>query len=55
MTHSEFGEYEDVSNDQATDDERWLASLPAGKRALVEMMIARMCEAEADSTHRPDR
>ncbi|MGW9351712.1 hypothetical protein [Nocardiopsis flavescens] len=53
MEYSEFGEYERVSDEQAADDARWLASLPAGKRALVEMMIARMCEAEADSTHRP--
>ncbi|CAL9625877.1 hypothetical protein SUDANB121_05977 (plasmid) [Nocardiopsis dassonvillei] len=54
MEHSEFGEYEFISDDQAADDDRWLASLPAGERALVEMMIARMCEAETDSTHRPD-
>ncbi|CAL9624985.1 hypothetical protein SUDANB121_05935 (plasmid) [Nocardiopsis dassonvillei] len=53
MEHSEFGEYEFASDDQTADDDRWLASLPAGERALVEMMIARMCEASRDSTYRP--
>ncbi|WP_306367970.1 hypothetical protein [Nocardiopsis sp. CC223A] len=43
----------EVSDEQAADDERWLASLPAGQRALVELPIWRLCEAERDSTHRP--
>jgi hypothetical protein len=51
--HSEFGKPDDVSEDQAADDEAWLASLPAGQRALLELMIDRMCEAAADSTHHP--
>lgn len=44
-----------VSDEQAADDERWLASLPAGRRALVvvELLIWRLCEAERVSTHRP--
>lgn len=50
--HSEFGEPDDISEDQTAEDDAWLASLPAGKRALAEMMIDRMCEAATDSTHR---
>ncbi|CAL9624845.1 hypothetical protein SUDANB121_05932 (plasmid) [Nocardiopsis dassonvillei] len=51
--HSEFGEPDDVSEDQAADDEAWLEALPPGQRALAELVIARMCEAATDSTHRP--
>ncbi|QUX26354.1 MULTISPECIES: hypothetical protein [Nocardiopsis] len=55
MTHAEFGEPDEVSDAQAADDEAWLDSLPAGQRALLELVIARMCEAARDSTHRPRR
>ncbi|CAL9624657.1 hypothetical protein SUDANB121_05928 (plasmid) [Nocardiopsis dassonvillei] len=53
MTHSEFGEPDEVSDAQAADDDAWLETLPPGQRALAEMMIDRMCEAARDSTHRP--
>ncbi|SHK94457.1 hypothetical protein SAMN05421803_1466 [Nocardiopsis flavescens] len=53
MQHSEFGEPDEVSDAQADEDEAWLAALPSGQRALLELVIARMCEAAADSTHRP--
>ncbi|WP_306367967.1 hypothetical protein [Nocardiopsis sp. CC223A] len=43
----------EVSDEQAADDEAWLASLPPGRRALMELLIWRLCEAERDSTHRP--
>lgn len=48
-----MGDEEFVSDSQAAEDERWLAALPPGRRALVEMMLDRLCEAENDSTHRP--
>ena len=44
---------DEISDAQADDDEAWLAALPPGERAVAEMMLARMCEAERDSTYRP--
>lgn len=48
-----MGDEEFVSDAQAAEDERWLAALPPGRRALVKMMLDRLCEAENDSTHQP--
>ncbi|MFE6309330.1 hypothetical protein [Nocardiopsis sp. NPDC057823] len=48
MENEEF-----ISDAQAAEDQAWLESLPPGRRALVEMMIDRLCEAENDSTQRP--
>ncbi|WP_170293755.1 MULTISPECIES: hypothetical protein [Nocardiopsis] len=44
---------DEVSDAQAADDEAWLAALAPGQRALVEMMLDRLCQAEDDSTYRP--
>jgi hypothetical protein len=43
----------EVTDEGATDDEQWLASLPPGYRALVTMMLNRLIDAENDSTRWP--
>ncbi|GAA0972776.1 hypothetical protein GCM10009551_001730 [Nocardiopsis tropica] len=45
---------EEVSDAEAAEDEKWLASLPPSQRALVGMMLDRLVDAENDSTYRPD-
>ena len=44
---------DEIDDAQAADDEAWLASLSPGRRVLVEMVLVRLCEAERDSTYRP--
>lgn len=44
---------EHVGEAQAAEDEAWLAGLPPQRRALVMMMLDRLCDAERDSTWRP--
>ncbi|MEE2051676.1 hypothetical protein [Nocardiopsis tropica] len=45
---------EEVSDVEATEDEKWLASLPPSQRVLFGMMLDRLVDAENDSTYRPD-
>ncbi|WP_433701759.1 hypothetical protein [Nocardiopsis sp. CA-288880] len=45
---------EEVSDAEAAEDEKWLASLPPSQRVLVGMMLDRLVDAENDSTYRPD-
>ena len=44
---------EHVGETQAAEGKAWLDGLPPQRRALVMMMLDRMCDAERDSTWRP--